>query len=254
MTGTALIQPDPSLILERLSIGTPLIGLYDAPNPEPFEPLVQPGARQCVFASLKQWRQGKTLHLTRERHGCGAPYLLGVAGRPREEMVSFLCDEEGLRASHALMDLWLDAVRHYEPRNDHILIGPLRPGQYDSLRTVTFYVNPDQLSVLCSGAAYFAKPTDAPSVVVPFGSGCMQLASLFDDLEVPQAMIGGTDQAMRKHLEPWMLAFTTTRPMFELLCRWAADPKSSLHTGFLVGLIKARGGSLSTLVGTRRRA
>ncbi len=122
------MQPDPSKILERLSISTPLIGLYDAPDPAPFEPLVVPKPRQCVFASFKPWGKGKTLHLTRERHGCGAPYLLGVDMRPRKEMVEFLCDEEGLRASHELMDLWLDSAKHYEPVHDHVLIGPLRPG------------------------------------------------------------------------------------------------------------------------------
>jgi len=68
---------------------------------------------------------------------------------------------------------------------------------------------------------------------------------LFTDREAPQAMIGATDQAMRKHLEPWMLTFTVTRPMYERLCDWAADPRSSLHTGFLEGLIRAQGGSLS---------
>ena len=239
------MQPDPSPILDRLSIGTPLIGLYDAPDPGAFAPLIEPGARQCVFASLKHWQQGKTLHLTREKHGCGAFFLLDADMRPREDMVRFLCDEEGLRASHELMGLWLDVVRHYRPRHDHLLIGPLRADQYDYLRTVTFYVNPDQLSALCTGATYYSKPADPPPVIAPFGSGCSQLLSLFEDLEAPQAIIGATDQAMRKHLEPWMLAFTVTRPMFELLCLWAGDRGSSLHTGFLEALIKARGGSLS---------
>jgi hypothetical protein len=42
-------------------------------------------------------------------------------------------------------------------------------------------------------------------------------------------VMGATDQAMRKHLEPGLLAFTVTRSMFELLCRGAGDPASSLH-------------------------
>ena len=73
----------------------------------------------------------------------------------------------------------------------------------------------------------------------------MQIITLFDSLEAPQALIGSTDTAVRKNLEPWMMAFTVTRPMFELLCRWAEDPKSSLHSGFLDGLIRSRGGSLA---------
>jgi hypothetical protein len=239
------MQPDPSKILDRLAIAEPLIGFYDAPDPSPFEPLVIPGGRQCVFASLKKWRQGKTLHLTKEKHGCGGGHLFGVDRMSREAMVEFLCDEEGLRASHELMNEWLDAAKSYEPIHGHLLIGPLRPDQYGYVRTVTFYVNADQLSVLCMGAAYYSRPGDVPPVLAPFGSGCMQLSTLFDDLDAPQALIGATDHSVRKYLEPWMLAFTVTRPMFDLLCRWADDPKSSLHSEFTDSLLKARGGSLA---------
>ena len=49
------MQPDPTTILETLSIREPLIGLYDAPDPAPFAPLVEPGApRACVFASFRR--------------------------------------------------------------------------------------------------------------------------------------------------------------------------------------------------------
>ena len=237
------MQPDPTTILATLSITEPLIGLYDAPDPAPFAPLVEPArARQCVFASYPRWREGKTLHITKEKHGCGAPQLLGVQSRSREEMVGFLVDEEGLRASHELMELWLDAAPGYEPRHGHVLIGPLRADQYDYLRSVTFYVNADQLAVLVTGSSYYRRPEDPP-VLAPFSSGCGQLVSVFGDLDAPQAVIGATDQAMRKHLEPGLLAFTVTRPMFELLCRWADDPASSLHNNFLKQVIAARGGA-----------
>ena len=237
------MQPDPATILEILSIGEPVIGFYDAPDPAPFAPLVEPASgRECVFASYSCWREGKTLHITREKHGCGAPQLLGLQGRSRQAMINFLVDEEGLRASHELMGLWLDAAPGYEPRHDHVLIGPLRTDQYDYLRSVTFYVNADQLAVLVTGSSYYSRPDDSP-VMAPFGSGCGQLASVFGDLDVPQAVIGATDQAMRKHLDPSLLAFTATKPMFELLCRWADDPASSLHNSFLKEVIAARGGS-----------
>lgn len=239
------MQPDPSAILARLSIDEPLVGFYDATNPTPFEPLVTPGSRQCVFASFEAWRQGKTLHLTREKHGCGGGHLFGIAGRSRQEMVEFLCDEEGLRADHELMNLWLDSAKSYRPAHEHLLIGPLQPDQYEYLRTVTFYVNPDQLAVLCMGATYYSRPSDLPPVLAPFGSSCMQLITLFDDLEAPQAVIGTTDHSVRKYLEPWMLAFTVTRTMFEHLCRWGDDPRSSLHSAFTDGLLRARGGSLA---------
>jgi hypothetical protein len=239
----AIMQPDPATIVATLSIGEPLIGLYDAPDPAPFAPLVAPAAaRECVFASFPRWREGKTLHLTKEQHGCGAPHLLGLQSRSRAKMVEFLVDEEGLRASHELMDLWLDSAPGYHPQHGHVLIGPLHADQYDYLRSVTFYVNADQLAVLVTGSSYYSRPGDPP-VVAPFSSGCGQLASVFSDFDAPQAVIGATDQAMRRHLDPGLLAFTVTRPMFELLCRWADDPASSLHNSFLEEVVAARGGS-----------
>lgn len=241
-------RPNPQTILDRLSIAHPLIAFYDAPDPAPFFPLVEPRGRECIFASLPEWHQGKTLHLTKKSFGCpGAGlHLLGVHMRSREQMVAFLCDEEGLRANRDLMGRWLDVAPHYSPVYEHILIGPYRPEQYEYLRTVTFFVNPDQLAVLFSGAVYYAAPGDPEPVISRFGSGCMQLTSVFDSLDIPQANIGSLDHAMRRYLEPWMIAFTVTRPMFEQLCRWSQDPKSSLHTEFTNSLIKARGGSLAT--------
>jgi hypothetical protein len=239
------MAPDPAVILDRLSIHEPLVGVYDAPNPAPFEPLVAPKNRECIFASYNAWRKGKTLHLTREQYGCfGSGHILGLPRRPREQMVEFLWGEEGLRATPELMGAWWDSAPQYHPKNDHLLIGPLQADQYELLLTVTFLVNPDQLSVLATGAGYYSRPEDIPPVIAPFGSGCMMALSLFADLDAPQAIIGATDQAMRKYLKPWMMAFTVTRPMYERLCDWAADKRSSLHTGFLEGLIKARGGSL----------
>lgn len=237
-------QPDISPILEKLSISGPLVGFYDAPDPAPFAPLVVPKGRQCIFRSMVDWKAGRTLHLTKEKHGCGGMHLLGLAERSRQELVEFLCDEEGLKASHELMNLWLDSAPHYTPRHENLLIGPLRPGQYEYLRTVTWYVNPDQLSVLTAGAVYYSHPDDVDPLIARFGSGCMQMAALFDDLDAPQALIGSLDQAARADLDPCSMAFTVTKPMFDLLARWAADPRSSLHNRFLGTLLRARGGSL----------
>jgi hypothetical protein len=237
-------QPDLSPILDRLSIREPVVGFYDAPDPIPFAPLVEPGGSACVFAAFQSWGQGRTLHLTKDRHGCGAPHLLGIDVRSREEMVDFLWGEEGLRATPELMAEWLDLETRYHPVHDHLLIGPLRPDQYQYLRTATFYVNPDQLSVLAVGATYYHRPGDPSPLISRFGSGCMQLVTLFDSLDIPQALIGSTDHAARGYLEPWMLAFTVTKPMLELLARWAADRRSSLHARFLDSLIRERGGSL----------
>jgi len=236
------MQPDPTHLLSLIGPDTPLVGLYDAPDPVPFSPLVEPapGRRACVFAFYANWLAGETLHITRENYGCSGAgrTLCGVETRSRDEFVRFLVDEEGLKASHELMNQWLDDRSPYEQAHSHILIGPLHPGQYAYLVTVTFYVNPDQYSVLALGAQYHSAPDGPLPVLAPFGSGCAQLVSLFDDLGIPQAVTGATDIAMRQHLPPYVLAFTVTKPMFEQLC--SLDEKSFLYKPFWQRLRKAR--------------
>jgi hypothetical protein len=115
----------------------------------------------------------------------------------------------------------------------------LREDQHEYLKTITFYVNPDQLSVLMLGAQYNSAPGDPLPVIAPFGSGCMELVPLFEDLNIPQAMIGATDIAMRQNMAPVILAFTVTKPMFKQLCE--LDEKSFLYKPFWKNLRKARG-------------
>ena len=80
---------------------------------------------------------------------------------------------------------------------------------------------------------------DAPAAIAPFGSGCGTTISMFDDLGIPQAIIGATDIATRRFLPPELLAFTVTKPMFEQLC--GLDEKSFLYKPFWQDLRKARG-------------
>jgi hypothetical protein len=238
-----IVQPDSSNLLEKIGLSIPLIGLYDAPDVRPFEPLTvpEPGERACVFGFYKQWLDGKTLHITKDNFGCpGARnWLFGAATRSREDFCRFLVDEEGLKSSHELMNQWLDHHAGYKPEYPNLLVGPLRQDQYEHLKSVTFYVNPDQLSALILGAQYNSAPGDPLPVIAPFGSGCMQLLSLFKDLSVPQAIVGATDIAMRRHIEPELIAFTVTKPMFEQLC--GLGHNSFLHKRFWRDLRQARG-------------
>lgn len=221
---------------------TPLIGFYDAPEAAPFEPVVrvESGNSSCIFSFYTNWMNGETLLLTRESYGCrgAGSCLFGVATRSPEAMVTFLVDEEGLKSSHELMRRWIERRGSYRPEHANILIGPLRPGLDEHLKTVTFYVNPDQLAVLILGANYNSGPDDPIPVMAPFGSGCSQLLPLFGDVTVPQAIVGATDIAMRQWLPPDTLAFTVTKPMFAQLC--ALDEKSFLYKPFLQRLQKAR--------------
>jgi len=91
--------------------------------------------------------------------------------------------------------------------------------------------------MLAIGAQLYSKPGTSP-VIAPFGSGCMQLISLFKDLDEPQDIIGATDMAMRKYLPPDILAFTVTKRMFEQLC--SLDRNSYLEKRFLSDLMNSR--------------
>ena len=178
--------------------------------------------------------------LTRENFGCAGckQWLFNIASRSREDFVKFLVDEEGLKATHELMHQWLDNHQGYEPEYPNVFIGPLIKSPSNYLKTITFYVNPDQLSLLITGAQYSHTPGDYPPVIAPFGSGCMQLVYLFADSNRPQALIGGTDIAMRQYLPSDIVAFTVTKPMFEQLC--ALDEQSFLYKPFWERLQKAR--------------
>ncbi len=233
-------QPDSSRLLSRIGLKRPLIGFYDAPQPEPFQPLLEPEPGDCIFSSYQKWQQGQTLHLTPQLYGCGGAgrWIWGLKTGSRQDFIKFLVDEEGLKASPQLMEKWIDSSKPYQPDYKHIFIGPLKQDQWPYLKSVTFYVNPDQLSTLMIGVQYYSLADDPPPVIAPFGSGCRELLP-FEDLNVPQAAIGATDIAMRQYLAQDILAFTVTKSMFKRLCD--LDERSFLYKGFLKRLNKARG-------------
>lgn len=237
------MQPDMSNLLSKAGITLPVVGLYDAPDPAAFAPVVtpEPGKHICFLAFFQQWVKGKTLHLTADNHGCGGcgRVFFNRMPRTREDFIKFLVDDEGLKASHELMGQWLDHQHTYRAENPHILVGPLKADQYEYLKTATFWVNPDQLGLIMLGAQYYSAPTDPPPVLAPFGSGCMEMLPLFNDLNIPQAIIGATDIAMRQYLPADTLAFSVTKPMLERLCN--LDAKSFLYKPFWKTLQKARG-------------
>jgi len=231
-------------LIEKLELKIPLMGVYDAPDPQPFEPLVEPtpGKNICLFNFFRDWLAGKTLRLIRENSGCGgcAYWIFGKQGRDRESFVKFLAETEGLKDSKEVMNRWLDTNKPYSPAHHNILIGPLRREYEDYLKSIIFFVNPDQLSTIITGAQYYSAPDDPlPPVISPFGSGCMQILPLFKDLDYPQGIIGTTDIAMRQYIDPEILAFTVTLPMYRQLCQ--LDERSFLYKPFLKNLKKNRG-------------
>ncbi len=235
------MQADPGKLLKAADIKIPLIGFYDTPHKEPFAPFVKP--EQCIFSCYNGWLQGRTTVLSEENVasiGCpGAGYWsCNIASAPREQVAHYLGEVEGLKASQNLMAELLTNQGPYQRENDFIIIGPLKADQYHHLKTVTFFVNPDQLSLLLTGAEYHNASVTDPPVMAKYGSGCGQMAALFNDFDTPKAFIGATDIAMRSYLPIEILAFTVTKPMFEMLCE--LDENSFLGKSFWQQLKQAR--------------
>lgn len=233
-------QPNPEVLLKRIDLKIPLIGFYDAPDPEPFAPCVIPQPGDCVFRFYENWLRGETLHITKDHYGCGGAgrWMCGIQTRPRESFIKFLVDDEGLKSSHELMERWIDSGIRYRATHPNLLIGPLKKDQWAYAKSVTFFVNPDQLSALMIGAQYDSSPDDPPPVIAPFGSGCMELMP-FKKPDIPQAAISTTDIAMRQHIPPEILGFVVTQSMFKRLCN--LDERSFLYKPFLQRLRKSRG-------------
>jgi len=89
---------------------------------------------------------------------------------------------------------------------------------------------------------YHAAPDDPAPFIAPFDSGCGLLLPRFEDLSVPQAILNGTDIAMRQYLPPDILAVTVTKPMFERIC--SIGEGSFLYKPFWKEVVKARGGRI----------
>jgi hypothetical protein len=240
------MQPDYSYLVEKLDLSYPLIGVYDSDNNQLFKDFEEPGPSKhvCIFAYYKAWLNGKMARLSDSNYGCGGcgTWWFNQNTRSREEYLDFLANDEGLKDSEELMGEWFDKVERFKPKNKYLFIGPLVSKAYHLLETVTFFVNPDQLSVLFTGANYFSRFSDKPPVVAEFGSGCMQMLTLLADHDKPKAMIGSTDMAMRLYLPHDVMAFTVNKPMFDDLCK--LDDRSFLGKPFLQNLRKSRGGSL----------
>jgi hypothetical protein len=236
------MQPSPDNLCEVIGMMPPLIGFYDVPDKKPFEPFATP--KNCVFSCYEQWIKGESTCISEENCGSigcpGAGYwLCGVESVPRTDVAYFLAGQEGLKASPELMCQWLEHQPPYKKEHAYVVIAPLHKEQYEYLKTVTFYVNPDQLSLLLTGAEYHYATGDSQPVETLWGAGCGQLAAFFGNLDVPRAMIGATDIAMRPYLPPHTLAVTVTKPMFQQLCE--LDKNSFLYKSYWQRLVKARG-------------
>ncbi len=238
-------------LIKALRLETPLIAVYDGADPAAFEPLVESAGHACCFSYYKRWLEGKTLSIEREEalkgapcRGCpGGQRAMGLVKEYPSHMAHFLTDGEGapmgegLKASPDLAQDFLDRSRAPEVTGDRVLIGPLRLEAWETVKTVTFLVDPDRLSAVMTLATYWTSDPD--TVHAPFSSGCGLLRREPESYGEGHAVIGCTDLAMRKYLPPALLCLTVLPGHFETMLTY---PDSAfLNKEWWNELMKARG-------------
>jgi hypothetical protein len=216
-------------LTEALRLDTPIIGLYDADPSSDFEPMVHAKGRACCFAYYPRWLKGEILVMTRgtdddfmdPQHGCpGLQTHFGFKKTYPPWMTNFLTDGkngapmgEGLKASAALAQEFLDRIVFPEPGGDHMLLGPLKLKQWDKVKSVTFFADPDRFSALMTLAAFWSS--DPEEITAPFSSGCGLMWEVTNSFEKDQAVIGCTDIAMRKYIPPEIMSLSVSPKRFE---------------------------------------
>jgi hypothetical protein len=214
-------------LTERLRLATTLIAVYETQPSDVFAPLVELTETTCCFAYYGRWLTGETLVIRKGGMGCrGAQSAFGFERTPRPFMAHFLTDGvgapkgEGLKATAAVAQAVLDRAKPPDVRSDAVLIGPLRPEQWDKVRSVTFLVDPDRLAGVMTLAGYWSADN---VVTAPFGSGCSFLWRALGEARDDRAVIGATDIAMRRHLPPGILMLTVTPARFEQMLSFPDD-------------------------------
>lgn len=224
--------------LSLLAIEDPALALYDVDDPSPYEPTVRPKGRQCCWEFADNWRRGETLVIGRDNPGCpgAGRYFLGLEPEGMD-LPKFLYEGEGLKSSLDITKAWIQNMRHHEGAKEYALVGPFRPERLGEAATVTFLVDPDQLSALITAAEWHSSDAAASHVLVMVSSGC-GLLDPFEGTAEPMAAIGALDMAMRPNLSRHLAAFTVNIPMLHQLVDM--DETSFLHKPFWQKLREAR--------------
>lgn len=223
-------------LLDALQLATPLVAIYDAEPSAAFEPMVRAKGSICCFAYYRRWLKGETLAIERSdegfetpRHGCpGMQRAFGLTTKSPPWMANFLTDGangapmgEGLKASAALAQAYLDRVAPPERPRDHVLMGPLELEQWPAVRSVTFLADADRLSALLTLAAFWSSDPD--EVVAPFSSGCGLMWRELEASGRDRAVLACTDIAMRQHLPPELLGLSVTPARFAQMVEFPDD-------------------------------
>ena len=143
---------------------------------------------------------------------------------------------EGLKATPALAQEFLDRAKAPAPAGDTVLLGHLRLSAWDRVRSVSFFADPDRLSALLTLSAF--RSSDPDLVAAPFSSGCGLLWRDLRSQPRDRPVIGCTDIAMRRHLPPDILCLTVSPARFEEMLDYPDD--AFLRRSWWMELLESR--------------
>ena len=221
-----------------------------------------PGKWGCVMFLLAAAAKGKTAVVSRETFGCwGGGVGLGFghqyrnfpggeacfcrflsSGNAGSEPGETIGREMAASGATAMADEFLEGERYLKspevvakfvaglPIIDvptrYVLMKPLRAVDFaqDDVRSITFLVNPDQLSALVVLANYEGEHNE--NVAIPFAAGCQSTGICTyreNGKEDPRAVVGLVDLSARKNLRRQLggdaMSFSVTAEMFQRMER-----------------------------------
>lgn len=238
-------------LMNALRLDTPIIAVYDSEPSNDDETIVGATGTTCCFAYYKQWLKGKTVAFVKGEEGFGNPQngcygahmAFGLGDTYPSFMAHFLTDGkgapmgEGLKATPELAQDFLDRAKPPSISGDAVLVGPLRLDKWDTVRSATFFADPDRLSALMILAAYWSSDPDF--VIAPFSSGCGLMLRDLENQDHERAVIGCTDIASRKYIPHDMLCLSVLPPLFERMVDF--PDKTFLNKEWWNDLMKSRG-------------
>ena len=189
----------------------------------------------CVASMLSAASsRGRTAFFDRKTYGCvGGGVGLGFGntyeGFPIEFLLSTGKKEfvDGTRRTRKLEggehyiktpELAKNFVECLPIRNvkeEYVIFKPLDLAkEEEKIKSVVFFVNPDQLSALVVLSNYGREMID--NVIAPWGAACQSVLFSFaeGDRDIPRAIIGFFDIAARKHVDKNLLSFTIPYKMY----------------------------------------
>jgi hypothetical protein len=163
----------------------------------------------CMFSFVTGIKDGDVVCFYEKHTGCrSAGCYLGFKA-PTEEGPAFLTEKERLKKDLQLGKAFYDSIQARPPEAEFLVWQRVQDLDDDmEVETVNLWVTGHSLAALVTLANYDRATND--NVVIPFASGCQGIWTIpfKQQLEqLPKAVVGGMDPAMRWCLPPEVVSF-----------------------------------------------